>query len=329
LSLGVLGLGEAWETTYRPALERLGERTKLAAVYASAWNAGDGLTRSLNCQHAGSMRALMRSGLDGVIVLDPGWYGWFPVRAAIDAGCNLCSPLPQKCDPQSLATLASEAKSRGVLIVPELRLRATPATLRLRELLATEMGPISEITIGAASRTCPGGRRVLTEIIDWCQVVIGTAPETIACLGHSTGTPHEQRTVTLTFRPPKGRSEPTRVAIQLAWPHTVVNSVEERGVKLPPADVWPLEFCIACRDGEARLEDAVHLRWRCGGREREESLSTERTAASVVIDHFARRLAGGLIPVPDLMDVSRACELARLADESMHHGGSVLACRPD
>ena len=83
------------------------------------------------------------------------------------------------------------------------------------------------------------------------------------------------------------------------------------------ADTWPVEFSVRCKDGEARIEDAVHLRWRTGGRERIDSLSTERTAVSVAIDHFARRLAGGLIPVPDLGDLLEADRLVGLAQQSL------------
>jgi hypothetical protein len=41
-----------------------------------------------------------------------------------------------------------------------------------------------------------------------------------------------------------------------------------------------------------------------------ESLTTDRTDVEVMLDHFTRRVLGGLIPVPTLEDVQRARELS-------------------
>ena len=47
-----------------------------------------------------------------------------------------------------------------------------------------------------------------------------------------------------------------------------------------------------------------------------ESLTADRTEVEVMIDHFCRRLAGGLIPVADISDVCRCLRLVHAAKES-------------
>jgi len=41
----------------------------------------------------------------------------------------------------------------------------------------------------------------------------------------------------------------------------------------------------------------------------EESLDAERNETEVMLDHFSRRIVGGLIPIPTLDDVLRAIDV--------------------
>jgi predicted dehydrogenase len=320
LSLGVLGLSPAWEAAYLPALQRLGARARLAAVTGGGWRAGGEAAKAQGARHVGSVRALFREELDGVLLTAVEGVAWFAIRTAIEAGRPAFVTLPATDDQSPLANLYAAAHAAGVLVMPELRLRYTPATLRLRELLATELGPVQEVEIRSLSQAISAGPRVEAELIDWCRVVMGCAPQVVACRDVSGAKPFGARTLTLGFDPP-GRHSRVLATITLpAAPGTVVGA-------LPPADLWPLEFSVRCKYGEARLEDAAQVRWREGGREQVESLSTERTAVSVAIDHFARRLAGGLIPVPDLSDVLLAVRVAVLAEQSRAAGGVEFDCR--
>jgi predicted dehydrogenase len=322
LSLGIVGPGGDWDAMYRPALERLGARSAITALAGSAWRPTNELARGLSARHAGSIRELLRLECDGVLVLDPGCFRLFPLRTAIEHRRSVYLVLPETFDPARLAEHHEQARAAGVLVVPELRLRYTPATLRLRELLATQLGPALTVEIRAVSAGIAPTERVERELIDWCRTVLGSVPHTVAggdCV-ESKGPPC--RTITLSFDASGQRSD--RITVRIVLP--VSPAVDQRDTRA--SDAWPLEFSIRCRQGEARLEDASQLRWREGGREQVESLSTERTAVSVAIDHFARRLAGGLIPVPDLSDVLLAARIASLAERSRAAGGVELACRP-
>lgn len=321
LSLGVLGLGAAWEAAYRPALDRLGPRVRLTAVHGSCWRSAAELAQHLGAIHAGSVRQFVRHDADGILLIGPGWQQWFPLRAAIEAGRSVYVCLPPGDDVAPLAPLQAAAQAAGVLVVPELRLRYTPATLRLRELLATELGPLETIEIRALAHGLAARVRVERELIDWSRVVLGTLPRAVACRDDAASSGGLLRTLRLGFDRPGGKSE--RVWVSIVLPAATPGSGEEAR----PADTWPLEFAVRGKYGEARLEDAAQVRWREGGREQVESLSADRTAVSVAVDHFARRLAGGLIPVPDLGDVLQADRIAALAARSRAEGGAELPCR--
>ena len=54
-----------------------------------------------------------------------------------------------------------------------------------------------------------------------------------------------------------------------------------------------------------------------------ESLAAERSEIEVMLDHFSRRVVGGLVPVPTLEDVRRAQFIAERARQCLATGGQV------
>jgi hypothetical protein len=324
LSLCVIGPGTDWDSTYRLALQRLGPRAVVVAATGPSLRATSESFHSLGATTSASIRGLLRLATDGVLCPDSQWYGWYPLVAAIETGRNFYGQLPDELDAVRLANLFASTQSGGLLIVPELRLRYTPATLRLRELQATELGPISEIEVRSVNAGTPASDRVLRELIDWCRVVVGGAPYSVRCQLDEACRTTQQLVVTLSFSS-SGHDFPIRAVLRLPLHNRGGQSSSP--VRHAPADAWPLEFSLSCKHGEARLEDTMHLRWRAGGQERIESLSAERTAVCVALDHFARRLAGGLIPVPSLADVLEAHRITQLVHASRAGGGCETACR--
>jgi hypothetical protein len=53
--------------------------------------------------------------------------------------------------------------------------------------------------------------------------------------------------------------------------------------------------------------------WESSKEKARESLISDRPAVEVMLDHFTRRVVGGLIPVPTLEDLCRAFQLAETA----------------
>lgn len=61
--------------------------------------------------------------------------------------------------------------------------------------------------------------------------------------------------------------------------------------------------------------------YRVRGASREESLQEDRPCTDLMIDLFARRVLGGLVPVPDLNDVKGCLQIVEAAQESWSKGG--------
>ena len=294
----------------------------MAFIHALDQSAAKAAAEKEGCQPAGGVRWLMSQSLDGVVIADPDWYGWYPLQTAVEQRRHAYAVLPDRCELAIVETLQQQTAESGLLVFPELRLRWTPATLRLRELLATELGPVQEIEVRPAANADVDRCRAEMELIDWCRIVTGTSPELITC--RVSPDDATRRTTRLHFPTAKGETNPVQATLTLpAIADTEGDSVDNLG-RLPRADIWPFEFSVRCRSGEARLEDAVHIRWRIGGVEHVESLATDRTSVSVAIDHFARRLAGGLIPAPDLTDVATALRWTELAERSFAAGGAKM-----
>lgn len=319
LQLGIIGLGPEWESVYLPALQRLEARGRIAALYAAVRRRGEETAGPLHAHCCGGVRALLRQPLQGVIVTHPGAAGWFPVHESLRARIDCYTVIPEHCDLPRLEQLHRWAASCGLLIMPELRLRYTPATLRLRELMATELGPVQSLEVRALAAQAVSTIRMELELLDWCRATLAAVPLSVESQIEPAKSRSREQTTRLRFVSHAAGGSPITVALHLP----VRETGEARHEPAPSADAWPLEFIVRGKYGEARLEDAVHLRWRSGGRERVESLAVDRSAVAVAIDHFARRLAGGLIPVPDLEDLAAAARLAERAQLSRQTGKPV------
>ena len=67
-------------------------------------------------------------------------------------------------------------------------------------------------------------------------------------------------------------------------------------------------------EGVAEIRSASEVAWRSGDRPMEsEKLTSDRSEHDIMLDLFCRRVAGGLIPVPDFFDVSHALRMIEQA----------------
>jgi hypothetical protein len=73
----------------------------------------------------------------------------------------------------------------------------------------------------------------------------------------------------------------------------------------------------------ARPGGAAQVAWETAREARVESLTGERADVEVMLDHFSRRVVGGLIPVPTLDDLCLAFRLAEAAERSRAEGAPV------
>ena len=84
-----------------------------------------------------------------------------------------------------------------------------------------------------------------------------------------------------------------------------------------------LRFTITCESGRATIENVAEIEWQVESTRERESLTADRTETEVMLDHFCRRVAGGLIPVADIADVHRCFQMALAAEEGLATGKPV------
>ena len=142
LRVGVIGLGRLWEARHKPALMRLRDRFQITAVYDQVMRRAELEAAQLGCAAAEGLIALIeRPDVDVVYVLTPQWFGLYPIQIACACKKSIYCALPLASASQELETLTDLVESSGVAFMPEFARRFYPATLRLRELLATTLGP--------------------------------------------------------------------------------------------------------------------------------------------------------------------------------------------
>ncbi len=314
IALGVAGVGPEWSAQYQPALERLAHRLHLVGVYDCCPDRAVKTAQALNTAPCLGLRELISQGLDGLIVGDTsGWQGFQPVWMATRYNVPVAVQLTHPLDCAEIEALDQHAARQGLFIVPELRARHFPSTLRLRELIATELGPVEHIEINSLSRRVTLSAWAEAQLWDWAATILDASLSSVRWTPDPRSSGNGACEATFTHRR-SGRNLSATLAARFA-PSTPqpASAGGESPDRDPPPEEWPVEFVVRCKDGEARTEGPVHLRWRLGGIEHDESLGTDRSAVAVELDHFARRLAGGLIPVPGLSDVLRAMHMQNVA----------------
>lgn len=171
-------------------------------------------------------------------------------------------------------------------------LRHTPATNRLRELIATKLGRPLSVQIECALRdSAEFPIDYVAGVADWCGYVLGKSPsDATALLVNDAG---------------------RRWQIDLQF---ATNSASSPG---PFARVCWLEsgtagesMHVTCEQGAAVITGATEITWRDESQELHDSLTSERPSADIILDRFCRHVVGGLVPVTDLLDALRSLRIA-------------------
>ncbi len=301
LSLGLIGVGPSWERRYRPAVRRLSQRMGIRVVHDPVLSRAQGVAQETGAEvAAGLMQVIEHPGLSGVLVLDAGWYGLTPLEFACDRQKPLFFGGNWHESAADWHHLAECAQTRGVMLVPELSLRFQPATTRLRELIATRLGPVKHLRVQVHSPRRSDGEDsgcAVAAAIDWCCYVTRRRAELLSLSSTKFG--ENAGEWALSFRP------------------------EARGPDLEPAEITlchepnelfdardiALEAVVECERGRAVLTGSFRIRWSTAdSAENVEHLELERSGAEVMLDQFCRRLVGGLIPTATLSDIALALE---------------------
>ena len=87
LRVGLVGIGQGWDSHYRGALRALADRFEVRAVCSDVALRAEQIAGEFQARSVDGYRALAaREDVDAVLLLAPDWYGPLPVYAACDFG---------------------------------------------------------------------------------------------------------------------------------------------------------------------------------------------------------------------------------------------------
>ena len=296
IPLGIVGGGPLWEARYRAAVLAL-TRGRVAAVFATQPGDAEALATETGGQLFHSLRKMIQQpGVKALLILESGWSREWAIELATarQMPVFVASPMDEAL-PRVAHSLADQ-EAEGAVIMPGALLRATPTSLRLRELVATKLGPIQHMAVDLMG-TAGAGDPIVIEVIDWCRSLLNSAAQQI----HRTVQPEGEMLIISCGR----RSSTTPLV------RTEIRLPGRQLLETPPpspATVFP-QVHAQCEHGEADIRSETNIRWKTSSESGDESLEADRPAEQVLLDLFLRRVVGGVVPVPSWAELDEACRL--------------------
>ena len=297
LAVAVIGVGPSWELHYREAIENLAAKLSVRVVCDSvamraAVVADEFEATPISCPWL----LTQRTDLQAWLILDPGWFDSYPAdlavlhaRPALFAN-TFALPIP------GLIQTLQRSLANGETLMPEFPQRFTPATTRLRELMATKLGRVCRIEISVpSSKTDSASSWSVTEqldqnpseaiaLIDWCNCLIDDSGQATRFQAGSTG---GQFDLTYPVRANGSDKLSPQATIRFGGSTAYIRRVE-------------------CERGQAVISDPTQISWQTTGEAAQETFGNERSPYEIIVDQFCRRALGGLVPVPTINHALRA-----------------------
>lgn len=329
IRVGLVGLGDAWDKRHAPALRTLSDRYDVRAICEQVYHRAESAADEFDAEAVDGYRALAeRSDIDAVMMLSPQWCGALPIVAACEAGKAVYCGAVLDLDRQAALDLKQRVEKSGVAFMAELPRRHAAATLRLKELIATRLGPPQLVFAHQRIRPrtpkdngLPGRRPAsatenLIELVDWCRYIVGREPTSVLSAGHpaKTGQASDYEMLSLDFAASENDSATT---VQISCGDYIAPQWPEAITFRPPAAIQ-----VACENGIAFIDLPSTLVWFDSAGRHQESLETERPVGEQLLSQFHRAVTS-LIHRSDLDDAYRALTIVTAAREAQTAGKRI------
>jgi predicted dehydrogenase len=357
LRIGLIGLGDAWQTRHRPALRVLQDRFDVRAIFSTVSKLAENSAAEFQADAVDGYRALMSRGdIDAVLILERSWLGWLPVLAACESGKAVYWAGDLDFDPHRDRGVREQIEASGVAFMTEFPRRFAPATLRLKELIATRLGAPKLIF---CHRRLLGNERdttrtdtefnlveqELVELVDWCRYVVGREPSEVSCVSHastaqigndaqangaavagkgtdaSDGCSHRSENRSdyqcLSLQFPAIENG-SAVTAQISCGSYIPQNWPEAVNFRPPAAMQ-----ICCQRGVAYIDLPSSITWFDDAGRHMESLDTESPVGEQLLTAFHRAVTSLIRNIGDLNDAYRAASILAAARQSSQSGRRI------
>tara|TARA_B110000495_G_scaffold195498_1_gene203084 strand:+ start:574 stop:1617 length:1044 start_codon:yes stop_codon:yes gene_type:complete len=332
LRVGLIGLGDQWKVRHRPALMALSDRFDVHAICSEVAEKSIQAAKEFDAIPMDGFRAMVeRDDIDAVLVLSPDWYGPIPILAACEAGKAVYSSAALDVSEGQALEIRQRIEASGVAFMAELPRRHAPATIRLKELMATRLGPPrllfchermpmeSQSNSLRRGEYCPLAWRHLMELVDWCRYLVNSDPTSVISAIHEQ---HDDKTdlfyqmVSLQFPPneidsPQGKTTGFAPQAQLSVGHYIPQRWPDALSFKRPASVQ-----VCCENGMAFIDLPSNLVWFDDAGQHTESLESERGVGEQMLDRFYRAVTSLIRKTTDPEDAYRAMKIVVSANES-------------
>ena len=312
---------------YLPALRLLQDRFDVRAVFSTVSKLSENTAAEFQADPVDGYRCLVeRCDIDAVMVLKPCWLGWLPALAACDAGKAVYWAGGLDFDPNAKRSVRDSIEKSGVSFMAELPRRFSPATLRLKELIATRLGApklvfahrrmLSSPAPGASQgKTVVSPQNDLVELIDWCRYVVGRNPRAVSSSHYGTEQSDEYRCLSLEFPGEESKEMLPPVRAQVSCGNYLSSQWQEAASFRPPA---ALQVC--CQRGVAFIDLPASLVWFDEAGRHVESLETESPVGQQLLSQFHRTVTSLVRSLGSLDDAFRAASILAAAKQSETEG---------
>ncbi len=324
LRIGVIGVGPAWESRHMPALRALSDRFEVVAFCDPVQHRAELAALQFNATvHDGFRGLTQREEIDAVLLLSSTFYGALPIHAACDLGKAVYCAAAIDLQDTEAAALRQRVETAGIAFMAEFPCRLSPATLRLKELIATRLGAPKLLFCNRRrvhpNQSASGSRcyRDLIELVDWCRYIVETEPTSLLATSHLTAEQSQDYfSVSLDFSLSGETGTGPLAAITCG--DYVPKSLQESLAFRRPADLK-----VVCEHGIAFLDLPNTIAWYDEAGQHLETLDHERPVGEQLLIHFHRAVASLLLKSSSLADAHRAVTIANQAIVSSETGQRV------
>lgn len=328
LRVGLIGLGNAWESRHRGALRSLGDRFEVRAVCTEVARRAEQVAGEFGAEPIDGFRALAaKPDIDAVLLLDSQLFGSLPILAACDHGKAVYSAAAFETEPDRAALVKRRVDESGIAFMVEFPRRHAPATLRLKELIATRLGaprlifchtrsPFEKSKANSKCEPSTERLREMIEQVDWCRYVVGTEPSWVSGVEHRVSTrsaENDYEMMSLKFAA-DGESD-DGVLAQISCGRYLPADWREAVSFRPPAAMQ-----VACERGIAFVDLPTTLIWFDEAGRHLESLESERPVGEQLLNLFHRKVTSLVRRSGDLGDEYRALQTVLAARRSAVSG---------
>jgi len=325
LRIGVIGVGTAWESRHLPALRALSDRYEVLAVCDPVKHRAEQAAQQFNASvHDGFRGLTSREDIDAVLLLSATFYGALPIYAACEMGKAIyCAAAIDLQDAEAI-TLRQQVERAGVAFMAEFPCRLSPATLRLKELIATRLGAPKLLFCNRRrvklAKPSSGDRclRDLVELVDWCRYIVETDPTSLLATSHRPADQQQQDyfSVSLDFSP-AGQTGTGPLAV-IGSGDYVSESLQESLAYRRPADLK-----VVCEHGIAFVDLPNTVAWFDEAGQHLETLDHERPVGEQLLIHFNRAVESLVLKSSSIADAHHAISIANQAKASCLSGSRV------